>query len=568
MATVPNQPLLNQPSSDRPAKGHFQHDDQNPDRTVVRMNQPRRRWWRWIFFALFFLILGGAFVVRYVVSRATPILRTRVIETLSARFKSRVELAEIDVSVMNGLSVHGSGLQIYGLTDPNPYEPGVQPLISVGEFRFGTALRSLFRTPMHVGEVYVKGVVINIPPHGERQQLGSMRKSSGKIAIVVDHLILEDTKLLINTSKPGKAPLTFDIGELKMKDVGPGQPMPFDATLVNPKPVGNIQSKGKFGPLQEQDPGATPVSGEYSFTHADLGTLKGIAGILSSTGKYQGSLGQIEVDGATDTPDFRLTSSGHPVNLHTDFHAIVNGTDGDTYLQPVKARFLHSAFTAKGKVIRVDNPHGHDIELNVEMNQARIEDLLTLGVKTDPPVMKGPVELHTQMSLRPGSEDVTNRLKLDGSFKIPSGEFSNEKLQTRINGLSLRAQGKPKLVKDQSDVNLPSNLNGTFHLSDGVFTFPQLQFAVPGAHSDVSGQYSIDGNVFDFHGKLKLDAKLSQTTTGWKSVLLKPVDPFFSKDGAGTEIPFKVTGTRSEPHFGLDFGHKDEKANSAPDSGR
>lgn len=559
---------MNQPSPDRPATGHFGHHGQNPNRTVVRIDRPRRRWWRWIFFAAFFLVLGGAFAVRYVVSRATPILRTRVIETLSARFKSRVELAEIDVSVMNGLSVHGSGLQIYGLTDPNPYEPGVQPLISVQEFRFQTGVRSLFRSPMHVGEVYVKGAVLNIPPREHRQEFGNMRKSSGKIAIIVDHLILEDTKLLINTSKPGKAPLTFDIGQLKMKDVGPGQPMPFEATLVNPKPVGDIQSTGQFGPLQEERPSATPVSGEYSFTRADLGTLKGIAGILSSTGKYKGSLGQIEVDGATDTPDFRLTSSGHPVNLHTDFHAIVNGTDGDTYLQPVKARFLHSAFTAKGKVVRVESPHGHDIELNVEMNQARIEDLLTLGVKTDPPVMNGPVELHTQMSLRPGSEDVANRLKLDGDFKIPGGQFSNEKIQTRINELSLRAQGKPKLVKEQSNVDVASTLNGAFHLSSGVFTFSRLQFAVPGAHSDVSGQYSIDGNVFDFHGKLKLDAKLSQTTTGWKSVLLKPVDPFFKKDGAGTEIPFKVTGTRSEPHFGLDFGHKEEKANSTPGSGR
>ena len=45
--------------------------------------------------------------------------------------------------------------------------------------------------------------------------------------------------------------------------------------------------------------------------------------------------------------------------------------------------------------------------------------------------------------------------------------------------------------------------------------------------------------------------------TGWKSILLKPVDPFFSKNGAGTEIPVKVTGTKSEPHFGSDFGHKD-----------
>jgi hypothetical protein len=55
-------------------------------------------------------------------------------------------------------------------------------------------------------------------------------------------------------------------------------------------------------------------------------------------------------------------------------------------------------------------------------------------------------------------------------------------------------------------------------------------------------------------------AKLSQMTTGWKSILLKPVDPFFSKHGAGTELPFKVTGTKSEPHFGLDFGHRDAEA--------
>jgi len=44
--------------------------------------------------------------------------------------------------------------------------------------------------------------------------------------------------------------------------------------------------------------------------------------------------------------------------------------------------------------------------------------------------------------------------------------------------------------------------------------------------------------------------------TGWKSILLKPVDPFFKKDGAGTEVPIKLTGTKSEPHIGLDFGHK------------
>jgi hypothetical protein len=91
-----------------------------------------------------------------------------------------------------------------------------------------------------------------------------------------------------------------------------------------------------------------------------------------------------------------------------------------------------------------------------------------------------------------------------------------------------------------------------------VLAFSALRFVIPGTHADITGQYSLDGNTFDFHGTLKLDAKLSQMTTGWKSILLKPVDHFFQKDGAGTEVPFKVTGTRSEPHFGLDFGRKED----------
>lgn len=541
----------------------IRHAQNRHERIFSLPSRRRKRWWRWIFLALVLAAIVAVVGVRYVIFHAAPILRTRVIETLSARFKSKVDLAELDVSVMNGLTVHGSGLQIFGQTDPNPYEPGIQSLIAVQEFRFHTGVASLFRSPMHVQTVYVKGAELNIPPHKDRQQLSDMRKSSGKIAIIVDQLTFEDTKLLINTSKPGKAPLTFQIGQLKMLDVGPDQPMPFEATLVNPKPVGDIQSHGKFGPLRDDQPRYTPVSGEYSFTNADLGSLHGIAGILSSTGKYHGSLGRIEVNGATDTPDFRLASSGHPVNLHTDFHAIVDGTDGDTYLEPVRVHFLHSAFTARGKVIRVEQPHGHDIELNVEMNQARIEDLLALGVKTEPPVMSGAVTLQTEMSLPPSAEDVADRLELKGSFRIPAAQFSNDKVQSKIDALSLRAQGKPKLVKEHIDANVSSDLNGTFLLNNGVFTFSQLHFAVPGARSEIQGQYSLDGNVFDFHGKLKLDAKLSQTMTGWKSVLLKPVDPFFSKDGAGAVIPFKVTGTRSEPHFGLDFGHQKEKAEKA-----
>jgi hypothetical protein len=514
--------------------------------------------WRWIVGAIALLLAIAAIGIRLVVSRAEPILRARVIETLSTRFKSRVELAEIHVYVANGLHVSGSGLQIYGATDPNPYEPGVQPILLIQEFDFSTPLRDLFREPMRVANVHVSGMTLNIPPAGNRGQMTSMRKHSGKISIAVGEFDCKDTKLLINTSKPGKAPLEFDIGSLKMKEVGPGQPLSFDATLVNPKPVGDIHSTGKFGPFQELSPRDTPVQGDYTFSNADLGTIKGIGGILSSVGKYEGTLGRIVVDGETDTPDFRIAVSGHPVPLHTDFHAIVDGTDGDTYLEPVKARLLQSTFTAKGKIVRVQNPHGHDIELDVALDHSSIEDLLQLGVKTEPPIMTGAVVMKTKLSLPPGAPDVADRLKLAGSFHIPQAHFNNESVQSKIDSFSLRSQGKPKLAKQPYAEDVTTDLQGTFQLDDGVFNFSFLHFQIPGTHADMTGQYSLDGNTFDFQGTVKLEAKLSQMTTGWKSILLKPVDPLFHKDGAGTEVPFRITGTRSAPHFGLDFHHKDQ----------
>lgn len=205
---------------------------------------PRRRArrWRWIAAILLVLLIVAAVCVRIVIVRAEPILRGRVIETLSARFKSRVELAELHVWVANGVHVDGKGLKIYGATDPNPWEPGVQPLIEIGEFHFQTALRSLFREPMRVDTIYVSGLTMNIPPKSDRQQVSDMRQRGGKMKIVVDHFVCTDTKLIINTAKPGKPPLAFDISDLRMNDIGPGQPLRFDATLVNPMPVGKIQS--------------------------------------------------------------------------------------------------------------------------------------------------------------------------------------------------------------------------------------------------------------------------------------------------------------------------------------
>ncbi|HSZ62479.1 MAG TPA: AsmA-like C-terminal region-containing protein [Terriglobales bacterium] len=518
----------------------------------------KSRRWQWIGAIALVCAIVVFSVIAIAVSRAEPILRASVIETLSTRFKSKVELDAFHVSLVKGLLVSGSGLRIFGDTDPNNHEPGFQPIISVSEFRFHLGLRQFLRTPKHVDTVFVKGLQLNLPPREHRDELNNMRPQGGKIKIVVDRFICDQAELIINTLRPGKLPVEFDIESLRMTRIGSDLPMHFDASLTNPKPVGRIISSGLFGPWQPDNPRQTPVSGTYSFHNADLGTIKGLGGTLSSTGNYAGILEKIVVDGATDTPDFRIATGDRPVPLHTDFHAIVDGTSGDTYLQPVKAKLLNTSLLANGSVVRTKDIKGHHVTLDVVIDRGKIEDLLKLAVHKNPPMVTGFVRLQTKFDLPPGEPDLANRLKLSGTFKVLDAHFTDEPIQQKLDALSKRSQGKMKDTKNSPADDVHSGLNGTFALSDGVLSFSQLEFTVPGTRVDLTGTYSLDGNQIDFHGKARLDAKLSQMVTGWKSVLLKPVDPFFSKDGAGTEVPVKVTGTKSDVHFGPDFGHKED----------
>ena len=136
--------------------------------------------------------------------------------------------------------------------------------------------------------------------------------------------------------RAGKQPREFLIHRLTMQGVGVTQRMPFKAELTNPIPRGAISTEGRFGPWGRDAPSATPVEGNYVFQNADLSTIKGIGGILTSTGEFRGPLGRIEVKGETKTPDFRLDVAGNPMPLSTTFQAVVDGTDGDTYLEAVE----------------------------------------------------------------------------------------------------------------------------------------------------------------------------------------------------------------------------------------
>jgi hypothetical protein len=243
------------------------------------------------------------------------------------------------------------------------------------------------------------------------------------------------------------------------------------------------------------------------------------------------------------------------VPLSTRFEVVVDGTNGNTILKPVNGTIGTTAFTTSGGIIKHESDPTRRINLDVTIAKGNIRDLLSLAMK-GPPFMAGEIFLQTKIEIPPLTSKVREKLILDGRFDLSRAVFLQSKIQDRIDGLSRRGRGQP----DSEEIDqVISGMAGAFKLENEVITFRALSFAVAGAGVDLKGSYNLDSDALDFHGALRLDAKISQTMNGWKRWALKPVDPFFSKQGTGTFLPIKVAGTAKEPKFGLDLGKGGKK---------
>ena len=141
-----------------------------------------------------------------------------------------------------------------------------------------------------------------------------------------------------------------------MHDLGSPQPWPFEATLTNGVPPGEIDVNGTFGPWHRDEPGDTPLDGVFNFAKADLSVFKGISGTLSSHGYFGGTLAELDANGETNTPDFTIAVGGHPFPLYVKYQALIDGTNGDTRLESSTRGSSSSYLHATGAVL--DAPKG------------------------------------------------------------------------------------------------------------------------------------------------------------------------------------------------------------------
>ncbi len=515
-------------------------------------------------------ILGVlAFVAASLASRYQPLIHDLAVEYLEQRFQARVELGDFRVDLPKlspvrlwltrgkGTIAHvqGTSLVLHRLDASN-----APPLLTAKSFSFDLDLGSVIAPPAVVPHMFVDGLEINVPPReataapqnasalpgvGAKRPRFTLEQVAGTR---IDDLDIVHGRLTILPRDPTRAPLEFTIHELRLQPTRTGNAMAYGVSLDNPKPPGIVKSQGTFGPWNAANPADSPVRGNYIFENADLGVFNAIAGKVSSTGNFSGTLGAIAVEGAAEVPDFRLKRSGNPVPLHTEFSAIVDGENGNTTLHPIHARLGKTQFVTSGTVMKREKDVRRSIEFDVDMAHGDIRDLLLLSMRGEP-FLTGEIALKAHIVVPPLTGQVREKLRFSGHFDIESGQFLRVKVQKVLDELSRRGQGRPS---DHSIEDVFSSMQGVFHLEDQNLNFESLAFAVPGAGVKMHGSLALDQDEMDFHGAIAMDARLSEMLTGWKRWLAKPIDPFFEKNGAGTYLRIKIGGSTKNPTFGLD----------------
>jgi hypothetical protein len=488
------------------------------------------------------LAISAAFIlVRYF-----PFSKKSIVESLQETFPSAISIDHFQQIYFPHPGCTAEGVTFRSSSSP----PGSPPIVAIHELIIQGSYADFFFRPHHISKVILEGLHLYFSPINNTSTFSG---GSAQSSITIGQLIANGAVMEVERAND-KSLLQFDFHELSLGSISDKNGMSYNVAMHNPEPPAEIRSAGHFGPFNDNRPGQTPVSGKYTFDGGDLSVFNGIAGIVNSVGTFSGSLAEINVRGVTDTPDFEVVRNGHSGPLHTQFQANVDATNGDVALNNVDATYIKTNISAKGSIASKDGSSGKYTSLDFVIAKGHIEDMLHLFVKGNRPPMSGITRLQGHITVPPDGEPFLKEVTVQGDFEIAEGQFENQARQESVDELSKTARGekKPKDPGDDSAENVISHVDGHTALRNGVATFPDIAFQIPGADARMHGTFNLLNQKVNLHGTVKMDAKFSQSTSGIKSLFAKVLDPFFDKSH-GSVVPVLVDGTYRNPHFGLDL---------------
>lgn len=505
---------------------------------------------RWILVSAA-VVLPAIAVVGILLAFNWPFSQAAVTKTLEDRFVRQVKIRKFRSTFFP------PGFVAEGVEFLHRKRKDLPPLISVETLTLRSGYIGMLRIHKMVNDVQVAGLHVRVPPKNPdaSQQTFPLTNSTSGKTLTIGEITTDNAVLEFLSDQPDADRFILRIDHLTLDHVGENDPITFQARFNNTEPPGEVRSSGQFGPWNEDNPGSTPLSGSYRYEHAKLGVFEGIAGTLSSQGKFSGTLGQIKAEGQIDVPDFTVAGSGHNEHLASSFQAVVDGTNGDTDLTRVESHFGGTTVISQGEVKGHPGQHGKTVMLGMNVPQGRIDDLLRLFTNSPQPAETGNIRLQTKLELPPGPQPFLRRLRMDGKFGIASGRFTSADVQEPVNRLAESARGETKKQQQADRSTVLSNLTGTVSVNGGVAKLSRISFTEPDTVAELQGTYNLIDKKLDLRGVLHTSGKLDDTKSGFKSFVLKALTPLLKKKTV-TVVAFIITGTSDKPSFALDLTAK------------
>ena len=206
--------------------------------------------------------------------------------------------------------------------------------------------------------------------------------------------------------------------------------------------------------------------------------------------------------------------------------------------------------TARGIVEGTKGIKGKRVVVNVTSNSANLGELLRFVSKAAEPPAEGTLIIDAALDLPQGKQKVLERVSLEGSVRAERVRFTKDAVQDKIDDLSRKAQGRPA---DASIDEVASHMATRFALRERrVHLSRACRSRCRARRCNWTARIRCDPRRSISPASCCSNATVSQTQTGFKSWLLKPFDPLFRKNGAGTRLAIKVAGTQDQPKIGLE----------------
>jgi AsmA protein len=391
--------------------------------------------------------------------------------------------------------------------------------------------------------------VWNYSSMGGASKSGATPSSSASRAeaVSVGKIEITNGKISVGTVGSHGKPLVYQDVNLTVTDLSHTSQFPFKLSAKDPS-NGALKVEGKAGPIDQTDASLTPLDATIDVQHLDLAASggflspsSGIAGLVDFSGLLTSDGKQMSSKGTVKTTKLKLSAAGSPstVPVNVDY-------DADYQLKPqsgvLKQGDIHVG-KALARLTGTFNVAGETASVGMKLN----------GQAMPVPDLEGVlpavgVTLPSGAALKTGSLDANlaingpvDKLVVTGPIKLTNGTIAGFSVSSKLGALgSFAGLGGGNKSSD----TVIESLTTTIRVEPAGTHAQDLNVVIQGV-----GTITGDANV-DASGKLdcKMVAHLAGAMGGVTQVASLPLGGG-GKGGNGGGIPFRITGTTSNPVF-------------------